>query len=117
MRSLKSIHFEDANGLTSCTKEGSRIAAVEAAVRASHLDAAVELARAGPVQCDVDRSIASGFVRVGNLHDSARWTLTRRSKVMEGCALLGMAEGILNRNVAHRQISRPCSFGKSAEAR
>lgn len=100
VRSLDSIHVENANGLVSCTKEGSRNAAVEGAVRASHLDAAMYIAKMGPEQCDMDRSIASGLVRVGDVHGSARWTYTRGSKVMEGCALLGMAEETLNKNAA-----------------
>jgi len=102
VRSLKSIHVENPSGLISCTKEGSRSDAVEAAVRARHLDAAVQIAKAGPEQCETDRSIASGLVRVGDGHGSAKWTYTRGSKVMEGCALVGMAEGILNRNGSMR---------------
>ena len=103
VRSLESIHVENANGLTSCTKEGSRLVAVEAAVSASHLDAAVKIARADPEQCDLDKDIASGFARVRDLHSAARWTYTRGSDVLEGCALLGMAEGIVNRNVGQGQ--------------
>jgi hypothetical protein len=99
LRSIESIHIENAGGLISCTKEGTRSVAVEGAVRAKHLDAAAEIARAGPERCDMDRFIASGLVSVGDVRGSARWTYTRGSKVMEGCALLGMAEGTLNRNV------------------
>ena len=99
-RSLDSIRVENPNGLVSCTREGSRYAAVEAAVSAKHLHAAMSLAGAGAEQCDMDRSVAAGLVGIGDLDGSARWTYSRGSKLFEGCALLGMAEQTLNPDAA-----------------